>query len=135
MYVLFLTGSGSDIVIIPLTDDSCVYMFSFTGSGSHIVIIHLTDDSCVYMFSFTGSGSDIVIISLTDDSCVHIYTAVISERNDNNIRTTSCKREHTHLSSVRGMITISEPLPVKGENIHVTDDSCVYIFSFYRKWF
>jgi hypothetical protein len=32
-------GSGSDIIIIPLNDDSCVYMFSFTGSGSHIVII------------------------------------------------------------------------------------------------
>jgi hypothetical protein len=45
-------------------------MFSFTGSGSDIVIIHLTDDSYVYMFSFTGSGSDIVIIPLTDDSCV-----------------------------------------------------------------
>jgi hypothetical protein len=27
-------------------------MFSFTGSGSHIVIIPLTDDSCVYMLSF-----------------------------------------------------------------------------------
>jgi hypothetical protein len=60
----------------------------------------------------------------------NIYTAVISEMNDNNIRTTSCKREHiytaviskrndnnmrttpvkenmyTQLSSVRGMITI-----------------------------
>jgi hypothetical protein len=33
--------------IIPLTDESCVYIFSFTGSGSHIVIIPLTDDSCV----------------------------------------------------------------------------------------
>ena len=40
-------GSGSDIVIIPLTDDSCLYMFSFTGSGSYIVIIPLTDGSCV----------------------------------------------------------------------------------------
>jgi hypothetical protein len=39
--------SGSDIVIIPLTDDSCVYMFSSTGSGSHIVIIPFTDGSCV----------------------------------------------------------------------------------------
>jgi hypothetical protein len=45
-------------------------MFSFTGSGSDIVIIHLTDDSCVCMFSFTGSGSDIVIIPLTDDSYI-----------------------------------------------------------------
>ena len=43
-----------------------VYMFSFRGSGSHIVIIPLTDDSCVYMFSFTGSSSHIVIIPLTD---------------------------------------------------------------------
>jgi hypothetical protein len=42
-------GSGSDIIIIPLNDDSCVYMFSFTGSGCDIVIIHLTDGSCVYM--------------------------------------------------------------------------------------
>jgi len=54
------------------------------------------------------------------DSCQNknIYTAAISERNDNNIRITSCKREHTQLSSVRGMITISEPLPVK-ENIYI----------------
>jgi hypothetical protein len=47
-------------------------MFSFTGSDSDIVIIHLADDSCVYMFSFTGSGSHIVIIPLTDDSCVYV---------------------------------------------------------------
>ena len=44
MYISYhFTGSGSDIVIIPLTDDSCVYMFSFTRSGSDIVIIPLTD--------------------------------------------------------------------------------------------
>jgi hypothetical protein len=44
----------------------------------------------------------------------HIYTAIICERNDNNIRTTSLKvNMYTQLSSVRGMITISEPLPVK----------------------
>jgi hypothetical protein len=30
-----------------------VYMFSFKRSGSDIVIIPLTDDSCVYMFYFT----------------------------------------------------------------------------------
>jgi hypothetical protein len=77
------TGSCSDIVIIPLTDDSCVYMFSFTRSGSHSVIIPLTDGSCVYMFSFTGSDSHIVIISLTDGT------------------------------SLRGMKTILEPFPVK----------------------
>jgi hypothetical protein len=47
-------------------------MFSFTGSGSDIVIISLTDDSCLYMFSFTGSGSYIVIIPLTDGSCVSV---------------------------------------------------------------
>ena len=47
-------------------------MFSFPGSGSHIVIIPLTDGSCVYMFSFTESGSDIVIIPLTYDSCVYV---------------------------------------------------------------
>jgi hypothetical protein len=46
------TGSGSDIVIIPLTDDTCVYMFSFIGSGFHSVIIPLNDENCVYMFSF-----------------------------------------------------------------------------------
>jgi subtilase family serine protease len=121
-------------------------MFSFTGSGSDIVFIPLTDVSCVYMFSLTGSGE-------------HIYTAVISEKNNNNIRTTSCKREHTQLSSVRGMITISEPLLVK-ENIYTQLFSlmtAVYICSllqevvlillsflllmtavcvlFYRKWF
>ena len=46
---------------------TAVYIsYHFTGSGSDIVIIPLTDDSCVYMFSFTGSGSDIVIIPLTD---------------------------------------------------------------------
>jgi hypothetical protein len=46
------TGSGSDIVIIPLTDGSCVYMFSFTGSGYHIVIIPLTDGSCAYVLFY-----------------------------------------------------------------------------------
>jgi hypothetical protein len=46
-------------------------MFSFTGSGSDIVIILLTEDSSVYMFSFIGSGPDIIIIPLTDDSCVN----------------------------------------------------------------
>ena len=67
------TGSGSDIVIIPLTNDSYLYMFSFTGSCSDIVIIPLTDDSCVYMFSFTGSGSAIVIIHLTDwQLCIYV---------------------------------------------------------------
>jgi hypothetical protein len=65
-------GSGSDIVIILLTDDSCVYMCSFTGSGSDIVIIPLTDDTCVYMFSFIGSGYHIVIIPLSDGSCVSV---------------------------------------------------------------
>ena len=45
-------GSGSDIVIIPLTDDSCAYMFSLTGSGSDIVIIPLTDGSCVYVLFY-----------------------------------------------------------------------------------
>jgi hypothetical protein len=29
-----------------------VHMFSFIGSGSHIVIISLTDGSCVYMLLF-----------------------------------------------------------------------------------
>jgi hypothetical protein len=29
-----------------------VYMFSFIGSGSDIVIIPFTDGSCVYMLSF-----------------------------------------------------------------------------------
>ena len=48
----YFIGSGSDIVIIPLTDDISVYMCSFTGSGSDIVIIPLTDGSCVYMLSF-----------------------------------------------------------------------------------
>jgi hypothetical protein len=46
------TRSGSDIVIIPLSDDNCVYMFSFTGSGYHIVIISLTDGSCVYVLFY-----------------------------------------------------------------------------------
>ena len=45
------TGSDSGMVIIPLTDGSCVNMFSFTRSGSHIVIIPLMDDICVYMLS------------------------------------------------------------------------------------
>ena len=49
-----------------------VHMFSFIGSGSDIAIIPLTDDICLYMFSFTGSGSYIVIIPLTDGSCVSV---------------------------------------------------------------
>ena len=62
MYICYhFTGSGSGMVIIPLTDGSCVYMLSFTGSGSDIVIIPLTDDSCVYMFSF----NEVVLILLS----------------------------------------------------------------------
>ena len=96
VYICYhFTGSDSDNVIIPLTDGSCVYMFSFKevvliflsflslmtavyicyhfiGSISHIVIIPLTDGSCLYMFSSTGSGSHIVIIPLTDGSCVSV---------------------------------------------------------------
>jgi hypothetical protein len=30
----------------------------------------------------------------------HIYTAVISEMNDNNIKTTSCKREHIYIAAI-----------------------------------
>ena len=53
-------------------------------------------------------------IRTTSGKREHIYTAVISERNDNNIRTTSLKENiYTQLSSVRGMISISESLPVK----------------------
>ena len=75
VYMFSFTGSSSHIVIIPLTDGSCVsvlfyrkwlvlillsflplmtvvYMISFIGSGSHIVIIPLTDGSFVYMLSF-----------------------------------------------------------------------------------
>jgi hypothetical protein len=29
LYICSLKGSGSNIVIIPLSDDSCVYMLSF----------------------------------------------------------------------------------------------------------
>jgi hypothetical protein len=38
----------------------------------------------------------------TSTSCKreHIYTAVISKRNDNNIRTTSCKREHIYTAVI-----------------------------------
>jgi hypothetical protein len=80
---------------------TAVYICSLLQEVVLIVIIPLTDGSCVYMFSLTGSERE------------HIYTAVIGERNDSNRRITSCKREHTQPSSVRGMITISEPLPVK----------------------
>ena len=44
-----------EVLIILLAFPSlmvAVYMFSFIGSGSHIVIIPLTADSCVYMLSF-----------------------------------------------------------------------------------
>ena len=45
-----------EVLIILLAFPSlmvAVYMFSFIGSGSDIVIIPPTDDSCAYMFSFT----------------------------------------------------------------------------------
>ena len=64
-----------EVVIILLSFPSvmvAVYLFSFIGSGSHIVIIPLTDDTCVYMFPYIGSGSYIVIIPLTDGSCVSV---------------------------------------------------------------
>ena len=49
VHMFSFIGSGSDIAIIPLTDDICLYMLSFTGSGYHIVIIPLTDGSCAYV--------------------------------------------------------------------------------------
>jgi hypothetical protein len=89
----------------------------FTGSGSDIVIILLTDDSCVYMFTF----KDVVLIltavinerndnnmRITSGKREHIYTATISERNDNTMRTTSCKREHTGSCSDIVIIPLSD---------------------------
>jgi hypothetical protein len=81
-----------------MTDE---HICSLKGSGSNIVIIPLTDDSCVYMFTFTGRGSQTSERGMkTISEQLHIkeiiYTATISERNDNNIRTTSCKRAHIY---------------------------------------
>jgi hypothetical protein len=74
-------------------------VFSFTGSDSDIVIIPLTDDSCVYIISEMNDNN----IRTTSCKREHIYTAVISERNDNNIRTTSCKREHIYTAVISEM--------------------------------
>ena len=96
VYLFSFIGSGSHIVIIPLTDDSCVYMFSFTRSDSHIVIFlslmvamyicsrlpevifillsFLSLMTSVYICSLKGSGSNIGIIPLTDDSCVYMLS-------------------------------------------------------------
>jgi hypothetical protein len=52
VYICYLL---QEVVIILLSFPSlmvAVYMFSFIESGSHIVIIPLTDGSCVYMLSF-----------------------------------------------------------------------------------
>jgi hypothetical protein len=48
----------------------------------------------------------------------HIYTDVISEMNDNNIRTTSCKREHIYIAVI----------------IPLTDGSCVYVLILATVW-
>ena len=89
------TRSGSDIVIIPLPDDSCLYVFSFKevvlillsflslmtavyicSLLQEVVIILLSFPSlmvALYMFSFIGGGSPI-IIPLTDCSCVYMLS-------------------------------------------------------------
>jgi hypothetical protein len=102
--VFSLTGSGSDIVIILLTEDSSVYMFSFIGclwNRTYFSVFHI----------YAAVISEMNDNNITTTSCKreHIYTAVISEKNDNNIRTTSCEREHTQLSSVRGIESINKP--------------------------
>ena len=75
MTSVYICSLLQEVVLILLSFLSlmvAVYLFPFIGSGSHIVIIPLTDDSCVYMFSFTGSGYHIVIIPLTDGSCAYV---------------------------------------------------------------
>jgi hypothetical protein len=75
MVTVYICSLFQEVVVILLSFPSlmlAVYMFSFIGGGSHI-IIPLTDDSCVYMFSFTRSGSDIVIIPLTNDRYVYMF--------------------------------------------------------------
>ena len=71
------------------------------------------------------------------DSCQNknIYTAAISERNDNNIRTTSCKREHIYSAVIserndNNMRTISW----KREHIYsavISDFVCLYNYEFW----
>jgi hypothetical protein len=94
--MLSFTRSGSGIVIIPLTDDSCVYMLSFTevvlillsflSLMTAVYICSLLQEvvlillsflalmTAVYLFSFIGSGSHIVIIPLTDENCVYMFS-------------------------------------------------------------
>ena len=55
MTAVYICSLLQEVVLILLSFPSlmvAVYLFSFIGSGSHIVIIPLTDYSCVYMLSF-----------------------------------------------------------------------------------
>ena len=96
VYICYhVTGSDSDIIFIPLTHGSSVYMFSFKevvlillsflslmaavyicSLLQEVVLILLSFLSlmvAVYTcYHFKGSISHIVIIPLTDGSCVYI---------------------------------------------------------------
>jgi ABC-type dipeptide/oligopeptide/nickel transport system permease subunit len=55
MIAVYICSLLQEVVIILLSFPSlvvAVHMFSFIGSGSHIVIIPLTDGSCVYILLF-----------------------------------------------------------------------------------
>jgi hypothetical protein len=111
------TGSGSDIVIIPLTNDSYLYMFSF----KEVVLILLSFLSlmtAVYICSLLQE----VVLTIWESLPVkeNIYTQLPSVRGMITIWEPLLVKEniYTQLTSVRGMITISEQLPVKGEHIY-----------------
>ena len=63
------TGSGSDIVIIPLTDDSCVYMCSFKD----VVLILLSFLSLMIAVYICSLLQEVVLILL---SFLSLMTAV-----------------------------------------------------------
>jgi hypothetical protein len=52
VYICYLLQEVVLILLSFLSLMVAVYLLSFIGSGSHIVIIPLTDDRCVYMFSY-----------------------------------------------------------------------------------
>ena len=59
--MLSFTGSGSDIVIIPLTDDSCVYMSSF----KEVALILLSFLSLMAVVYICSHLKEVVLILLS----------------------------------------------------------------------
>jgi hypothetical protein len=126
VYICYhFTGSDSDNVIIPLTDGSCVYMFSF----KEVVLILLSFLSlmtAVYICSLLQEVGLILLSFLSLMAAVYICSLL--------------QEVVLILLSFLSLMVAVYLFSLIGSGSHIviiplTDGSCVYMLSFYRKYF